>query len=241
MKLWKDADFKKQSSATSASSRSSRRAASIILNPPQQHQLPQRPDWAANNVPYHPSPMPSQPLRTPEPSTTDFPPLLRNGTNAEPMQVERAKARPSGTVWNGTAVKAQQQVQVISPANGAPPSPRPAMISPAPTGPPSTPPIADTSNTSIATESDPDFPRRIPSSRTAPTLFDPSAPQPLSRASSVNGDRPATPLSSSGMTSDELIEAKLAAVSLNAGVSIGPPSGKAILGAPSYAKIVRRD
>lgn len=225
------------SSTTTASSRSSRRAASIIINPPQQHQLPQRPDWAANNVPYHPSPMPNQ-AQVPAPSTTDFPPLLRNGTNAEPMQVERAKARPNGTVWNGTAVKALQQAQMASPADVIPSPPRPTVIAPLPSRTPNPPTVVDVLN---AQESDPDFPRRNTFNRTVPALYDPSASRPISRASSVTRQRPGTPSVSAEMNGDDIIEAKLAAVSLSAGISIGPPPAKSALGAPSYAKIVRRD
>lgn len=229
-----------QSSATTASSRSSRRAASIILNPPAQHQLPQRPDWAANNVPYHPSPMPLQVSQIPAPSTTDFPPLLRIGTNAEPMQVERAKARQNGTVWNGTAVKALQQNPIILQANGGDPSPRPVTIIPPPSRSPAPMPAMDPPTG--ATEADPDFPRRVPSIRNAGSLYDPSAPRPNSRASS-SGHRQRAAASSPtiSQTADDIIEAKLAAVSLSAGVIIGPPATKAAPGAPSYAKIVRRD
>lgn len=119
--LYDNADS--QSSATTASSRSSRRDGSISVSQPQpgQHQLPQRPDWAANNIQYHPSPIypPGPHGGNLGPSTNDFPPLHRNGhayspavtqgVYAEPMQVERAKMRPvaSGGVWNGTASSAR--------------------------------------------------------------------------------------------------------------------------------------
>ncbi|KAK4686727.1 hypothetical protein P7C73_g3394, partial [Tremellales sp. Uapishka_1] len=196
-----------QSPASTTSSRSSRRTNPIqpTLPVPElgQHPLPQRPDWSANNVPYHPSPIPIPA------SPTDFPPLQpRLGTNAEPMQVERARAsngKPSTSpsVWN--AAKAQQS-QPISPA--------PAPLQP--------------SSRQHNMETDPDFPRRVPSTRSAPVLFDPvsartvqSQPQPLKQ-----------------MLPEDIIEAKLAAVSVSVGVSIGPPPGR---GAPSYAKIVRRE
>ena len=111
------------SSATTTSSRSSRKTTSIPVQQPLpgQHQLPQRPDWAADNVPYHPSPIPMPGGLAPStPNVSDFPPLLRHGTNAEPMQVERVKTRaPSGTVWNGAggqAIQPHAQAQAQSPA-----------------------------------------------------------------------------------------------------------------------------
>ncbi|OCF40324.1 hypothetical protein I317_05891 [Kwoniella heveanensis CBS 569] len=270
------------SSATTTSSRSSRRANSIQLAPPApgQHQLPQRPDWAANNVPYHPSPMPlpSQGSQTPSgPSAAEFPPLLRQGqgTNAEPMQVERAKMKATnGTVWNGAAVKTIQHNSQVHPS---PASPRIAIIP----GPPRTPgpgsvqsaivPLAPQAQYQVQVDIDPDFPRRVPA-KTAPTLYDPSGPRSTgaitasaassispsvpslnnSRPSSVNtnGDRAAYDQARAGtaspalavstdMSAEDIIEAKLAAVSINAGVSIGPPPSRQA--GASYAKIVRRD
>jgi hypothetical protein len=289
-----------QSSTTTTSSRSSRRAGSINLSQPSpgQHPLPQRPDWAANNIPYQPSPMPLQRgAMISGPSTTDFPPLLRNGTQAEPMQQERAKMRP-GTVWNGAAVKALAHGSVVPGPVGtsAPVSPGVPMTSPAPTRTPNPilqpqagAPSAIVSSVAPSTsgpvsEYDPDFPRRMPG-RSTGTLFDPSAPRPISRPESVNRNKVANGLvgspatsgvsavpavvgagtsgasgssgssglgglsgltaTTSGMTPEDVIEAKLAAISVSVGVSIGPPAAKSAPAAPgpapSYAKIVRRD
>ncbi|WWD17234.1 hypothetical protein CI109_101672 [Kwoniella shandongensis] len=246
------------SSTTTTSSRSSRRTNSIQLAPPTpgQHQLPQRPDWAANNVPYHPSPLPLPNSQMPMgPSTAEFPPLLRNGTNAEPMQVERAKmkAPPSGSVWNGAANVAknlqhnhgypQAHPHHISHSYGghstngsisSPVSPRMSIIpGPSRTRTPNQAAIYTGEPT------DPDFPRRIPA-KSAPTLYDPSAP----KLNGGQGSRPASVNANTnsqstveGLTPEELIEAKLAAVSINAGVSIGPPPARAA----SYAKVVRKD
>jgi hypothetical protein len=92
-------------------------------------------------------------------------------------------------------------------------------------------------------EEDPDFPRRAPSMNSSQTLYDPSAPTPSSRPEStktvpieVIGET-TTP----GMIPQDIIEAKLAEVSLREGVEIGPPPSKTYGPAPSYAKIVRRD
>ncbi|WVF71517.1 hypothetical protein IAT40_006324 [Kwoniella sp. CBS 6097] len=275
------------SSATTTSSRSSRRANSIQLAPPTpgQHQLPQRPDWAANNVPYHPSPMPlpGQTSQLPSgPSAAEFPPLLRQGqgTNAEPMQVERAKMKATnGNVWNGAAVKTIQHNAQIHPS---PASPRMAIIpgpsrTPGP-GPPTVSTPVSQSQQYQHIDGDPDFPRRVPA-KTAPTLYDPSASRSTgtsasitssippsvvsindSRPSSANTNRErdraqdrdrdrdragtASPMGvfqavSTDMSAEDIIEAKLAAVSLNAGVSIGPPPSRQP--GASYAKIVRRD
>ncbi|KAK8864465.1 hypothetical protein IAR55_001714 [Kwoniella newhampshirensis] len=263
------------SSTTTTSSRSSRRANSIQLAPPTpgQHQLPQRPDWAANNVPYHPSPLPLPNSQTPiSPSTAEFPPLLRNGTNAEPMQVERTKMRmPSnGSVWNGAAVAArtlphdqghpQAHPHLYSQhhnghaTNGsntsAPLSPRMSIMS----GPSRTrtPHQASTISTNsqqvpyVNETTDPDFPRRVQVT-SAPTLFDPSAPKSngsggggtnVSRPASATDYPAANPSGDSvALSPEEVIEAKLAAVSIHAGVSIGPPPARAA----SYAKVVRKD
>lgn len=48
------------------------------------------------------------------------------------------------------------------------------------------------------------------------------------------------PLDTSAMSPEEIIEAKLQALSFSTGVEIGPPRAKGIVGA-SYAKAVRRD
>lgn len=237
----------RQSPASTASSRSSRRASSIHIQPPLpgQHPLPQRPDWAANNVPYHPSPG-----VTVEPSTSDFPPLLRGAavTNAEPMQIEKVKMVPptNGTVWNGGGARN------ITPMEGPPslitpqqsPSapvlshesvsilPNPMKAAEPPQRAPSPPPIS-------AYEVDPDFPRRVPSTR-APLLYDPGAPvsmttlrqqrQPApSPSASTRPSAPLSPPVTSTASDTEDVENKLA------DMTIGPRQP------PSYAKIVKRD
>ena len=231
--------------------------------------MPQRPDWSANNVPYHPSALPHP---TTSANPTDFPPLLRKETNAEPMQVERARVKSGGTVWNGAGAKALQ-------TNGAqgytiPSTPRSQNIAP----PPSKTPIPSVrrpqspinSSPSVSLESDPDFPRRQPTS--VPTPYDPSAnsgkpPPPtvtnLDQTNAASAEKIKALIHSSsslidassdistsiamlsgGVTVDEAIEARLAAVSLSSGISIGPPAvrGSSSPGIPaSYAKIVRKD
>lgn len=220
----------RQSPASTTSSRSSRRTSSIHIQQPQpgQHPLPQRPDWAANNVPYHPTALHMSPSG--EPSTSDFPPLHRGpGTNAEPMQIEKVKMRPNGspTVWSGSA--------------GSRPSPQPHIPShhhhhphhnphhtPVPTPPPQlTPPaiaiIPNPMNRAAAmldSNSDPDFPRRTLSGRT-PSLYDPSAPKVKSQPAAQG----------------EEVE-MMASLSLDGQQAQQGQQGSK---APSYAKIVRRD
>ncbi|WVQ72473.1 hypothetical protein IAR50_002026 [Cryptococcus sp. DSM 104548] len=254
------------STTTASSSHSSRRTSSINVPPPSQHQLPQRPDWAANNVPYHPSPMVTPPtlaasVTTPGmhggmgmipgqvPSAAEFPPLLRSGTAAEPMQVERAKMRPmtTPTVWGaGVAAGARASPQI------PPHVPNHVAILHAPRA-HSQPPLHHPAHATAKKEEDPDFPRRVPA-KAVPTLYDPSAPRSIatpsldssgSRPPSVNAN-PRTPTASRSMASggemspEEVIEAKLAAVSISAGVSIGPPPSRQTQAA-SYAKIARRE
>ncbi|ODN94241.1 hypothetical protein L198_05096 [Cryptococcus wingfieldii CBS 7118] len=249
------------STTTASSSHSSRRTSSINVPPPSQHQLPQRPDWAANNVPYHPSPMVTPPnlgvsvaapgmhggmglVSGQGPSAAEFPPLLRSGTAAEPMQVERAKMRPmtTPTVWGAGATAGG-----IGSPQMAPHVPSHVAILSAPRA-QSQPPLHHHAPPA-AKEEDPDFPRRVPA-KAAPTLYDPSAPSGSlisggSRPPSVNAN-PRTPTSSRSMASggglspEEVIEAKLAAVSISAGVSIGPPPSRQNQAA-SYAKIARRE
>ncbi|KAE8537933.1 hypothetical protein D1P53_005995 [Cryptococcus gattii VGV] len=300
------------STTTTASSHSSRRTSSINVPPPSQHQLPQRPDWAANNVPYHPSPIIANPSVSDTsaaasvhhqvavalgPNTAEFPPLLRSSTAAEPMQVERAKMRPmNGSVWNGGgggavtpgAGKSLSSGPLLS-GQGIPPAPpvEPRVsILPGPRA--YTHPLSDNqTQTQTQTQTaqsqlqlnndDPDFPRRAPS-KSAATLYDPSAPrssipQSAPGAGASQGSRPSSPSLNHGgggdaaaavfkgdtdrgqdlLSPEEVIEAKLAAVSLSAGVSIGPPPTKypqphqqpqpaqTAQTAASYAKIVQRD
>ncbi|TXT08929.1 hypothetical protein VHUM_02403 [Vanrija humicola] len=237
--------------STTSSSRSSRRASSIqITQPlPGQHPLPQRPDWAANNVPYHPSPLPPPGHSGhSDASTSDFPPLHRGlvaNNAAEPMQVEKVKMRPppAASAWNnGTARQPHPHPhhQVLPEPTPQPQSPLTPQAAPTislfsnPISPKAATPVAPHV---VDVEADPDFPRRIPSART-PALYDPSAPSAPARAARAS---PApvqvpTPLAAEVVT-DEVIEARIAALNIK-GVSIGPPSTRQ---PPSYAKIVRRD
>ncbi|KAL7421819.1 hypothetical protein Q5752_003590 [Cryptotrichosporon argae] len=236
------------SQASTTSSVSSRQAPliqSINIQQPHagQHPLPQRPDWAANNIPYHPSPI----ANAEQPSQTDFPPLARNGTNAEPMQVEKAKVRNAsgGSVWTGSSAKAFQPGQPTQIA----PNPRRTPGPPQQHGSQQQTPQAQYSSHPQQAEQhadDPDFPRRMPPSR-APALYDPLAPRsapastpirpPVAPAASAPVGRAITPGASAPASTSDDIEARLAAVSVSAGVSIGPP----VRQPPSYAKIVRRD
>lgn len=120
---------------------------------------------------------------TGEPSTSDFPPLHRGAAvvAAEPMQIEKVKMRPpSGTVWNGTAARGIQPGHAQpghAPNNDAM---TPQQLSPV-TAPPSVSILLNPNQQPMPVQTlppidfDPDFPRRIPSSRT-PSLYDPSAP-----------------------------------------------------------------
>jgi hypothetical protein len=89
-----------------------------------------------------------------------------------------------------------------------------------------------------------DFPRRPPPINSTQTLYNPSAPTP-SRPQSTKPPLPAKINVNEedmvpGRIPEDVIEAKLAAISLKEGVTIGPPPSKAGKVA-SYAKIVRRD
>ena len=88
-----------------------------------------------------------------------------------------------------------------------------------------------------------DFPRR-PTPSGPQALYNPSAPAPsLSRPQSTKPVLVVTMVEEMipGRIPSEVIEAKLAAISLKEGVVIGPPVAK-VNGRPaSYAKIVRRD
>ena len=208
--------------------------------------MPQRPDWAANNIPYHPSPIPpAGSIMGNAPNNSDFPPLRQN-FHAVPMQVERAKHTPSnGTVWNGRATYP------------AAPSPHPSQMHPNPSAhiqphaqasaaaPQLPPPHGPGTSTPAPLVSDPDFPRRVPSGRPAGTLFDPSGSASAAKHSSASAtsvpDSTATAVSSAvsstvadGISTEDQIEAKLQALSISQGIAIGPPP-------KSYAKIVRRE
>ena len=162
----------------------------------------------------------------PATNVAEFPPLHRNGTNAEPMQVERVKMRPpSMNVWNGAAsrvIQPQPMSSAHSPISFEPP-PGSYPVRPSPR------------------ETDPDFPRRAVVGRPSGTLFDPSSVSPkhspASAVSIVDSSVTAVSIGEDEMSVEDAIEAKLAALSVSSGIAIGPPPNKA----PSYAKIVRRD
>lgn len=95
--------------------------------------------------------------------------------------------------------------------------------------------------------------RRAPTSRPIQALYDPTAPS--SRPTSSNGIHPVSsqatvptpqtstfPTDGPDMSPEDLIEAKLQALSFSTGVAIGPPPVRGGNGpGPSYAKIVRRE
>jgi len=172
------------------------------------------------------------------------------------MQVERTKMRPlNGTAWNGVKLGITSPISdhaVISPRMSIS-----APVSAVPTVPvPSTPrenditipPVETTpqvsipiSNQNTVKESKPkssngesklkstdeDFPRRPPNSS---QLYNPNPIPPITK--------PAIEEMIPGKIPAEVIEAKLAAISIKEGVTIGPPANKKVA---SYAKIVRRD
>jgi hypothetical protein len=92
---------------------------------------------------------------------------------------------------------------------------------------------------------DPDFPRRVTTTKTAASLYDPSAGSASARPTSAVESIPtsaravsAAAVNVDGLSPEEAIEAKLAALSVSAGIAIGPAPNKQVA---SYAKIVRRD
>ena len=153
------------------------------------------------------------------------------------MQAERATMRAPGTVWNGAVVKSLSSPQSPHQPNAGnfgpavhqlPASPRPGVavdFAPVPSHNPVSPPENG--------QTDPDFPRRVPSTRVAPTLYDPAAPPPIPAAPTSRPDSAAPSISP-----EDAIEARLAALSVTSGISIGPAPAKS---PPSYAKIVRRE
>ena len=175
------------------------------------------------------------------------------------MQVERTKMRPlNGTAWNGVKLGITSPTSdhaVISPrmsisAPGsavptvpAPSTPRetPISISSAVDTTPQVPIPTSTQNTiketkpkssngerdSKSKSADEDFPRRPPNSA---QLYNPN-PMPSTTKPTIEEMIP-------GKIPAEVIEAKLAAISIKEGVTIGPPANKKVA---SYAKIVRRD
>ncbi|WVO16141.1 hypothetical protein L204_103811 [Cryptococcus depauperatus] len=252
------------SSTTTTSSHSSRRASSIIVPPPSQHQLPQRPDWAANNIPYQPSPIFNNPAVVSyggqpmlgNPNIAEFSPLLRSDTAAEPMQAERVKACAVTGAWNSTpfAVNSAFPIQVSGNASfisNTPLSEPRVTILP---GIRAAQPMPSVVTPPRSMVEDPDFPKRMPGKSVA-VLYDPRAPHSsqtngqgqnqFSRPPSANANQPSTPTGvhvaqSKKMSPEEVIEAKLAVVSIKSGVSIGPPPNKSMQAA-SYAKVVKRD
>jgi hypothetical protein len=173
------------------------------------------------------------------------------------MQVERTKMRPlNGTAWNGVKLGITSPISdhaVISPrmSVSAPVSAVPTV--PAPSTPRENditiPPVEVTPQVSIPTstqntvkdskpkssngerdsksKADEDFPRRPPNSS---QLYNPNPILPI--------PKPAIEEMIPGKIPAEIIEAKLAAISIKEGVTIGPPANKKVA---SYAKIVRRD
>jgi hypothetical protein len=154
------------------------------------------------------------------------------------MQVERAKAKANGSVWNGPTRPAQNGV-----ANGhAPISPITAAAQPGiATTTPSAPPPQQL-NDALPALPDGDHDLMRPATRPE-QLYDATSASSRPASAAKVSDPAADP--TSGNTGD--IEAKLAAVSLSAGVVIGPPvklpsvPASAPAGPPSYARIVRRD
>ena len=171
------------------------------------------------------------------------------------MQVERTKMRPlNGTAWNGVKLGITSPISdhaVISPrmSISAPVSAVPTV--PAPSTPRENditiPPIETTPHVSIPISTqntvkepkpkstngeskknaDEDFPRRPPNSA---QLYNPNLTPSVTK--------PAIEEMIPGKIPAEVIEAKLAAISIKEGVTIGPPANKKVA---SYAKIVRRD
>lgn len=239
------------SSATTASSRSSRRTGSIPVALPAagQHPLPQRPDWAANNVPYHPSPLPAggQPGQNGV-NTSDFPPLqmaFRGGTQAEPMQVERVKLRPQSqgqSVWTGAPSRVINGPAIVTspmsttaaplPTGATPevvPSKTPAPAPPAALSPPPMSPVIATlqpavvptqAATGVATSTAGEDPE-FP--RRVPSKPAQSLYDPSAPRPSSRPSSAAGTIKNLSLTSDDAIEARLQAVSISANVSIGPP------------------
>lgn len=207
--------------------------------------------------------------QSPGQSPADFPPLRQGGgTQAEPMQIERAKTRPvngNGNAWNGV------KLSVTSPiSDHAVISPRMSISAPVPvpTVPgPSTPTIPKETLAAITSPVDTNTPQAptIPSAQA--TVKEPKSKPIVATPAIANGDKsrngdedfPRRPPNSSqlynpnvqspvkptmveemvpGKIPAEVIEAKLAAISIKEGVTIGPPANKKVA---SYAKIVRRD
>lgn len=182
------------------------------------------------------------------------------------MQVERVKARSNGTAWNGDGPRPLSQggpspsseMSPTSPRSKMPRTPGPLVPSPkTPAGPSTISPIAPGPSAERGgvpvEEAETDFPRRVPVSSSSQTLFDPSVsvsasapPSALTSGpveSGVSRPNSTLPIDESTLSPEDLIEAKLAAVSLREGVTIGPPASKQNGSgpAPSYARIVKRD
>jgi hypothetical protein len=172
------------------------------------------------------------------------------------MQVERTKMRPlNGTAWNGVKLGITSPISdhavisprmsVSAPVSAVPTVPAPSTprehditIPPVETTPQVSIPIStqntvkeskpkSTNGESRQKSADEDFPRRPPNSS---QLYNPNPIPPITK--------PAIDEMIPGKIPAEVIEAKLAAISIKEGVTIGPPANKKVA---SYAKIVRRD
>lgn len=98
-------------------------------------------------------------------------------------------------------------------------------------------------------DADPDFPRRNTGAKAPGALYDPKQPtastisRPESSASVRTGASVVPPVldgeadNAISRSAVDVIEAKLAALSVTAGIDIGPPPK----GSPSYAKVLRRE
>lgn len=233
-----------QSSTTTTSSRSSRRTNSIALQAPSQHPLPQRPDWAAKNIPYEPSALPPPPQ-----SAGGI--LSQHSTPA----VGSPSASSGGfdqPYLSGLGMERQVSTLPLSYTNGSPgqQSAFEAAIPPI-TDPTATYPVGSSSAqadqvphgspiASTASFHRPEGVSGSPMSALARSEHSGTAavtsPLPLPTAPSL------LPTDGAAMSPEDLIEAKLQALSVSTGVSIGPPPVRSAGGPPpSYAKIVRRD
>lgn len=226
-----------QSSTTTASSRSSK---SITVSQPSNHPLPQRPDWSRPSA------------------SGDFPPLKSDGAKGAAQDNSKAgwtgvSNGSNGIVANGiNGVNGLNGVNGVN-ANGAVHSTTKAINGTSTNG--SSGQVTNgTSHPEVAvapTTDDPDFPRRTP---IRAQLYDPATKgisRPPSTAPTIHAQATGVPPASAGltgivvtpgMTPEDVIEAKLQALSVTAGVSIGPPPVRAGPAAgASYAKAVRRE
>ena len=155
------------------------------------------------------------------------------------MQVERAKRSfpsRSASVWSGSNGKAPESP--LSPSaslsNGMNGDytvhEAPTSITPHPA------PAPIAAVTPAQVEAEVEVPRRAPSSP------NPSGDNTTDRSSQLSSLSSAGPRQMEGedsMSAQDLIEAKLAALSVSQGIAIGPPPLRAL--PASYAKVVRRE